>query len=129
MVKDPLSLLDSLVVAISGFVIVFMMLAALWGIIIVISKIMGSMSKPVPAVAAASVDTQQASAPAVSAAASTAPEEELPIVPLVPEIELGKGVTEAEAACIMAIVCYETGIPFNELIFKSIKLKQGGKIK
>ncbi len=123
MVKDPLSLLDSLVVAVSGFVIVFIMLAALWGIIIVISKIMEGMSKPAPAVAAASAGTQNVSAPVVTAAANAAPEEELPMVPLVPELELGKGVTEAEAACIMAIVCYETGIPFNELIFKSIKLK------
>jgi len=116
MVRDPLSVLDSLVVAVSGFVIVFIMLAALWGIIIVISKIVDSISKPAPApVSAAPAPT----APAPSKAPQPAP---LPIVPLVPEVELGKGVDEAEAACVMAIVCYETGIPYNELIFKSIKL-------
>ncbi len=124
MVKDPLSLLDSLVVAISGFVIVFLMLAALWGIIIVISKLMDSVTKPAVPAAASAASEQKTSAPAAPAPTKTAPvEEDLPVVPLVPEIELGKNVTEAEAACIMAIVCYETGIPFNELIFKSIKLK------
>ena len=38
MVQDPLSLLDALMVALSGFVIVFIMLALLWGIIAVVSR-------------------------------------------------------------------------------------------
>lgn len=116
MVHDPLSLLDSLMVALSGFVIVFLMLAVLWGIILIVSQVVGGMAKPVPAAAPAAA----APAPAVKKAPAPAP---LPVVPLVPEIELGKGVDESEAACVMAIVCYETGIPVNELIFKSIKVK------
>ncbi len=117
MVHDPLSLLDSLVVAISGFVIVFIMLASLWGIIIVISNLISGALKPSPA----AVSGAPAPAPAPVETKAAPKEEELPFVPLVPEVELGKGVEEAEAACIMAIVCYETGIPFDELIFKSIK--------
>ena len=38
MVQDPLSLIDALMVALSGFVIVFIMLALLWGIIAVVSR-------------------------------------------------------------------------------------------
>lgn len=43
MVRDPLSQLDALVVALSGFVIVFLMLALLWGIILVISRAVSGM--------------------------------------------------------------------------------------
>lgn len=112
MVHDPLSLLDSLMVALSGFVIVFIMLAALWGIIMVVSRVVGSMTKPAPVTAPA--------APAAPSEPAPAP---LPIVPAIPQVELGKGVEEAQAACIMAIIGYETGIPLNQLIFKSIKVK------
>ncbi len=115
MVKDPLSLLDSLVVAISGFVIVFIMLAVLWGIIIVISRAVGGMAKPSPAPATASPASAPAPAPVKK------PEPELPLVPLVPEIDIGQGISEAQAACIMAIVCSETDIPLDQLIFRSIK--------
>jgi len=117
MVKDPLSLLDSLVVAISGFIIVFIMLAVLWGIIIVISKVVGGMAKPSPAPAAATSAAASAPAPAPV----KEPEPELPLVPLVPEIDIGQGISEAQAACIMAIVCSETDIPLDQLIFRSIK--------
>ena len=55
MVHDPLGILDALMIAVSGFFIVFLMLAVLWGIIV------------------------------------------------------------------MAIVSHETGIPLDELVFKSIK--------
>ena len=42
MVQDPLSLIDALMVALSGFVIVFIMLALLWGIIAVVSRAVSS---------------------------------------------------------------------------------------
>ena len=38
MVQDPLSVLDALMVALSGFVIVFIMLAVLWGFIVIVSR-------------------------------------------------------------------------------------------
>ena len=38
MVHDPLGVLDALMIAVSGFFIVFLMLAVLWGIIVIISR-------------------------------------------------------------------------------------------
>ena len=37
-----------------------------------------------------------------------------------PQVKL-EGVSEVEAACVMAIVSHETGIPLDQLVFKSIK--------
>ena len=106
MVRDPLSLLDALVVALSGFVIVFLMLALLWGIILVISRVVSGVEHhPVPAMAA----PVSASAPARGAAPAAAP----PVV--------SEGIDEMQAACVMAIVSHETGIPLDQLVFKSIK--------
>ena len=103
MVHDPISVLDALMIALSGIVIVFIMLALLWGVIAVISRVMGVLEKytahPAPA----------AAAPA--AAPAPAP---------VPQVKL-EGVSEVEAACVMAIVSHETGIPLDQLVFKSIK--------
>lgn len=105
MVRDPLSQLDALVVALSGFVIVFLMLALLWGIILVISRAVSGMEHhPLPAMAA----SMPPSAPArVSASAA-------------PQVVL-EGIDETQAACVMAIVSHETGIPLDQLVFKSIK--------
>ena len=96
MVHDPLSLLDALMVALSGFVIVFIMLAVLWGIIMLVSR------------AVTGVERSPAAAPAA------------PAVQMPQQVVL-EGVSEPEAACVMAIVSHETGIPLDELVFKSIK--------
>mgnify|MGYP000629898481 CR=1 FL=1 len=45
MVHDPISVLDALMIALSGIVIVFLMLALLWGVIAVISRVMGVLEK------------------------------------------------------------------------------------
>ena len=45
MVHDPISVLDALMIALSGIVIVFIMLALLWGVIAVISRVMGVLEK------------------------------------------------------------------------------------
>ena len=55
----------------------------------------------------------KAAAPAPKAAPAAAP------VPA-PQVKL-EGVSEVEAACVMAIVSHETGIPLDQLVFKSIK--------
>ena len=94
MVHDPISVLDALMIALSGIVIVFLMLALLWGVIAVISRVMGVLEK------------HTAHPASVSAAA--------------PQVKL-EGVSEVEAACVMAIVSHETGIPLDQLVFKSIK--------
>lgn len=102
MVHDPISVLDALMIALSGIVIVFLMLALLWGVIAVISRVMGVLEKHT---------AHPASVSAAAPAAALAP---------VPQVKL-EGVSEVEAACVMAIVSHETGIPLDQLVFKSIK--------
>ena len=108
MVHDPISVLDALMIALSGIVIVFLMLALLWGVIAVISRVMGALEKHTAHPASVS-----AAAPAPAPAAAPAPA-------LAPHVKL-EGVSEVEAACVMAIVSHETGIPLDQLVFKSIK--------
>ncbi len=107
MVHDPISVLDALMIALSGIVIVFLMLALLWGVIAVISRAMGVLEKHTAHPASVSAAAPAAPAPA----AAPAP---------VPQVKL-EGVSEVEAACVMAIVSHETGIPLDQLVFKSIK--------
>lgn len=109
MVHDPISVLDALMIALSGIVIVFLMLALLWGVIAVISCVMGVLEKHTAHPASVSAAAPAAAAPA--AAPAPAP---------VPQVKL-EGVSEVEAACVMAIVSHETGIPLDQLVFKSIK--------
>ena len=109
MVHDPISVLDALMIALSGIVIVFIMLALLWGVIAVISRMMGVLEKHTAHPASVSAAAPAAAAPA--AAPAPAP---------IPQVKL-EGVSEVEAACVMAIVSHETGIPLDQLVFKSIK--------
>ncbi|MFQ9126216.1 MAG: hypothetical protein ACLR4Z_04670 [Butyricicoccaceae bacterium] len=44
MVHDPLGILDALMIAVSGFFIVFLMLAVLWGIIVIVSRAVGAIA-------------------------------------------------------------------------------------
>ena len=104
MVHDPISVLDALMIALSGIVIVFLMLALLWGVIAVISRVMGVLEKHTAHPASVS-----AAAPAAAPAPAPGPQVKL------------EGVSEVEAACVMAIVSHETGIPLDQLVFKSIK--------
>ncbi len=106
MVHDPISVPDALMIALSGIVIVFLMLALLWGVIVVISRIMGALEHPVPQMIRPEPEPEP-----VPAAAPA---------PAVPQVQL-EGVSEIEAACVMAIVSHETGIPLDQLVFKSIK--------
>ena len=57
----------------------------------------------------ANVKAKKAGAEAPAAAPAPAPQVKL------------EGVSEVEAACVMAIVSHETGIPLDQLVFKSIK--------
>ena len=107
MVHDPLGVLDALMIAVSGFFIVFLMLAVLWGIIVIISRAVTAL---------AGKEQQSAAAPAAPAPApATAP------APAAPAAVVLEGIDETQAACVMAIVSHETGIPLDELVFKSIK--------
>lgn len=109
MVHDPISVLDALMIALSGIVIVFIMLALLWGVIAVISRVMGVLEKHTAPPASVSAAAPAAAAPAAAPAPAPAPQVKL------------EGVSEVEAACVMAIVSHETGIPLDQLVFKSIK--------
>ncbi|MBS6546647.1 MAG: OadG family protein [Butyricicoccus pullicaecorum] len=95
-------------VALSGIVIVFIMLAVLCFMIPIISKVVQSVQKkPVrERVATSEPKSVPTAAPAVTAVSGD--------VALI-------DVDEKTAACIMAIVSHETGIPLSELIFKTIK--------
>ena len=105
MVHDPLGVLDALMIAVSGFFIVFLMLAVLWGIIVIVSRAVTAL---------AGKEQQSAAAPAAPAPAP-AP------APAAPAAVVLEGIDETQAACVMAIVSHETGIPLDELVFKSIK--------
>ena len=105
MVHDPLGVLDALMIAVSGFFIVFLMLAVLWGIIVIISRAVTAL---------AGKEQQSAAAPAAPAPAP-AP------APAAPAAVVLEGIDETQAACVMAIVSHESGIPLNELVFKCIK--------
>lgn len=114
MVHDPISVLDALMIALSGIVIVFIMLALLWGVIAVISRVMGVLEKHTAHPASVSAAAPAAAAPAAAAPAAA------PAPAPAPQVKL-EGVSEVEAACVMAIVSHETGIPLDQLVFKSIK--------
>ena len=68
MVHDPISVLDALMIALSGIVIVFLMLALLWGVIAVISRVMGVLEKHTAHPASVSAAAPAAAAPAAAPA-------------------------------------------------------------
>lgn len=101
---------EALMIALSGFLVVFIMLCVLWGIINVINRV--------------TTTAEKAEKAAVPAAPAPIVQEEAPAEKQ-PEIFAGElsliDVDEKTAACIMAIVADETKIPLNQLIFKSIR--------
>lgn len=97
---------SALLIALSGMVIVFLMLTILIGIMNIISMVVKRIEKKPAAAAAAPV-------PAAPAAPA-------PVGAVGGEVAL-VDVDEKTAACLMAIVSHETGIPLSELIFKKIK--------
>lgn len=105
---------ESLLIAISGIVIVFIMLAILCLFIPLISRCVQFFErrgkKSAPAAKPATPAPAPQAAPAAAPAGGTYGGE----VALI-------DVDEKTAACIMAIVSHETGIPLSELIFKKIK--------
>lgn len=96
----------ALVIAASGFITVFLMLALLWGAIVVVSKVLNMIA---PAKAPAAAPAAPVAAPAAPVGGTFGGD-----VALI-------DVDEKTAACVMAIVSHETGIPLSELIFKKIK--------
>ncbi len=99
----------ALIIAVSGFSVVFLMLCILWFIIVIINKVTTSLEgKAAPETPAA--------APAKAPAKAEAPQAGT----FGGEIAL-YDVDEKTAACIMAIISDETKIPLSQLVFKSIR--------
>ena len=101
-------------VALLGYVVVFIGLIALMVVIMVVGKIMTG--KQAAAKAAAPAPAQAAPAPAPAAAKPAAPE----APGTAGEVKL-YGTPDRDAAIIMAIVAHKMGKPLNTLRFKSIK--------
>ena len=97
---------EALIVAASGFLVVFFMLALLWLIIVLINKVVTSIEKQDATV------TKTVEEPVTSNNLTYGGDIAL------------YGVDEKTAATIMAIISDETKIPLNELIFKSIKVME-----
>ncbi len=121
--------LEALLIALSGILIVFFMLAMLSVMITAISRVVSASvagsganapsSASAPAAAGAPVSAASPSATTQDTAAAQASQSE-PDVPYGGTIKL-LGVDEKTAACIMAVVSHETNIPLSQLVFKSIK--------
>ena len=104
---------EALMIALSGFIVVFLMLILLWGVLVVINKVVAGMEKSVAAAVPAAPK-----APVKAEEPQAAPERAHEIYG--GEIAL-YDVDEKTAACIMAIVSDTSGIPLENLIFRSIR--------
>lgn len=102
---------EALMIAVSGFMVVFLMLVILWGIIVMVNKVVTVLEKP--------EDT------AVSSFPQEIVTREEPAADNAPQIYGGEialfDVDEKTAATIMAIISHETKIPLNQLVFRSIR--------
>lgn len=106
-----LSVPEALLVALSGLVTVFIMLAVLCLMIPVISKVVSSIEGKQAAPAAAAAAPAPAVVPAPAKHTGETYTGEIALI----------GCDEKTAAMVMAIVSYETGIPLDQLIFHKIK--------
>lgn len=103
---------EALLIALCGFVTVFLLLIFLIVVIKIISAVVVSLQKGKNK---AAVPAAQTAAPAVPAK-----EEEKPSKPWDGKLQL-IDVDEETAACIMAIISDETDIPLDELQFRRIQ--------
>lgn len=104
--------LESVLIAVSGIVIVFLMLAVLCLLIPIISRMVHFF------------EVRYASAkPTSMPSTSPTPSSAKPIIKNITSSGQVKliDVDEKTAACIMAIISHETGIPLAELDFRSIR--------
>jgi len=104
-----MDIINSLFTSLFGISVVFAVLVSLIFLIYLQSYVMKKLHREKPASVAAQ-PAQPAPAPVAPAVAPAAPG----------KLEL-VGIDEKTAAMVMAIVCDESGIPVNELIFKSIR--------
>jgi len=99
---------EALIIAVSGFMVVFLMLILLWFIIVCINKVVTTVEEKEKATEVPVIEDVKTHEPVKQN-----------------ETYGGKialyDVDEKTAACIMAIISDTTKIPLNQLIFKSIK--------
>lgn len=110
---------EALLIAASGIVIVFLVLATLCFMIPITSRLVRAFAED-----PLSQPVQQPKPPVETPKPAPAPA--APAAPAAPSAAYGGeivlvDVDEKTAACVMAIVSHETGIPISELIFKKIK--------
>ena len=106
--KGTLTFGQSLILSGIGMLVVLMELAILAVMIIVLSKVLGSITGKTAPTAAAPAPAPKAAAP-------------VPAEPVRPAGLTLENVDEPTAAAIMAIISDRTGIPLNRLAFRSIK--------
>ncbi|HCK88406.1 MAG TPA: hypothetical protein DHW39_06315 [Erysipelotrichaceae bacterium] len=145
--------MNALIIAASGILVVFLMLVLLWMIIVGINKTVIAIEKteekpaekavkarpvpvqeikPAPAPAAAPAPAPApapAAAPVYTAAPAAVPAPAYSVQTADSGIYGGNiavfdDIDDKTVACIMAIISDETKIPLNQLIFKSIRLVQ-----
>lgn len=104
--------IESLIISISGILIVFMILSTLCIMIPIISKIVLKTQKPaINTRVAPSTKPQQQDTKQTQTQKPQNTNGEIMLI----------DVDEKTAACIMAIISHETGIDLSKLIFKTIK--------
>lgn len=118
LLKMQLSLGETLKTSGVGFVIVLIVLAFIAVLILLISKVFNKIAGKGKS-AEANDETAVSSAPV-----ATAPVTAAPVAPVTSGYLRLEGVSEANAAVIMALVSHQTGIPLNRLAFRSIKCLQ-----
>ena len=118
-----MDLLNSLFITVFGMSVVFVALIALIAMINIqgrFVKLMDANQQKKAAAARTEAQLKQPASPAAPAAPSTAVTAPAALYSGPLELKL-TGVDDKTAAIIMAIVCNESGLPANELYFKSIK--------
>ena len=99
----------SLLISVVGFLLVIVVLLLLALVVKCFSAIFGKADKK-------SAQEQPA---------EVTPAAPVPAVPAVSNDPKLEGVSEEEAAVVMAVISHQTGIPLNRLKFNSIKLSEG----
>ncbi len=118
LLEMQLGLGDTLKTSGVGFIIVLVVLAFIAVLIMMISKIFNK------ATSKKSDTENEAPVEAKPSAPVTTPVSAAPAAPVTPGYLRLEGVSEANAAVIMALVSHQTGIPLNRLAFHSIRCLQ-----
>lgn len=126
---DSLSVSDALSISLFGFVLVVIVLAFLALFVKLLSKIVSSFAKDGKTKKEKTKEPAQSTAPAVQTPVAPVTSVATPVavadgsseLPYTPGYVTLDGVSEQDAAVVMAVTSDKTGIPLERLSFKSIK--------